>query len=618
MTVFDPQAMLSPLSSRAEALTGPGSLHPPAVLVSVTRGDRSASTATGVDDVNTGTAARADQTFEVGSQSKMMTAVAILQMVDEGLIDLDGHVTDYLPDSVTDGIPNAGTATIRQLLALRSGMPNYADGVDIATWLENHPGQQFGPDAMLDVVRGMSATNAPGAAFNYSNTPYLLLGMMIEKITGNSWATEIEDRIFDKAGMTHSSARTLAADPDRLSSYRLDNGVLEDMTGSLWAPKGESGVVSTTTDLIAFLSALLVDGSLLSNDMLDEMLTFANTGGGNAFGLGIFRQPTSGVTVYGFAGGTLGTSSVTWYDPASQTFVSMTGTLAGTNCAAAAAQLDAALRSISGWDLPDGGPVEVRSVSAADLTVSDTSDGACIASSGASLFLDTALRGVGRATMTFADGSVLVVGDATTGTTADDDANTFSIRQDFAGAINAHNHMLGLGGADNLTGGAVGDRLGGGNGADALYGAGGFDTLAGGAGADRLSGGAGNDVLFGGIGNDLLLGRAGADTLYGGAGHDTFRFLNGDASAGSPDHIADFSRADDVVDLRPITAVEGQARSSFDWIGGSAFSGHAGELRAVVQGNNVRVEGDTDGDGQADLTIVLDGLDSISADHFLL
>lgn len=618
MTVFDPQAMLTPLESRAQGLTGPNGVHPPAVLVSVTRGDRTATTATGVDDVGTGTPAGSHQTFEVGSQSKMMTAVAVLQMVDEGLIDLDATATDYLPSSVTSGIPNVGTATIRELLSLRSGMPSYADGIDIATWLENHPGQEFGPDQMLDVVRGMNATNAPGAAFNYSNTPYLLLGMIMEAVSGHSWASEIENRIFDIAGMTESSARTLAADPDRLSSYRLENGALQDMTDNLWAPKGESGVVSTTTDLISFMSALLVDGTLLSDDMLNEMLTFTNTGGGNAFGLGIFRQPSSGVTVYGFAGGTLGTSTVTWYDPASQTFVSMAGTLAGTNCALSAAQLDAALRNISGWDLPDGGPVDVRSVSAADLVVTDTSAGACIASSGAALTLDVALRGVGRATMSFSDGSVLVIGDATTGTTADDGANVFSIRADFNAALDAHNQMLGLGGDDRLTGGTVGDRISGGAGTDWLSGEGGFDILSGGGGGDRLMGGAGDDVLWGGGGRDLLLGRAGSDTLYGGGGHDTFRFLDGDASAGTPDHVADFSRGDDIIDLRPIAAIQGQARSSFDWIGDGAFSGHAGELRAVSQGSNIRVEGDTNGDGQADLTIVLDDLGNISADDFLL
>ncbi len=600
MTVFDPAAMQSPLSARVEALTGPSNVDPPAVLLTVTRGGRSASSVTGVDDVATGTAARIDQTFEVGSQTKMMTAVAILQMVDEGLIDLDAHATDYLPNSVTNGIPNVGTATIRQLLSLRSGMPNYADGIDIATWLENHPGQQFGPEQMLDVVRGMSATNAPDAAFNYSNTPYLLLGMIMEAVTGNSWASEISDRIFAPAGMTSSSARTLADDPDRLSSYRLENGVLEDMTGNLWAPKGESGVVSTTHDLIAFLSALLVDGSLLSNTMLNEMLDFTSTGGGNKFGLGIFQLPTSGVTVYGFAGGTLGTSSVTWYDPTTQTFVSMTGTLAGTGCATAAAQLDAALRSVSAWDLPDGGAVEVRSVSAADLSLTETRDGACIAASGASLTLGVALRAIGQATVTFADGSVLVVGDGVTGTAGDDGANVFSIRDDFASAVLAHNQMLGLGGNDRLTGGEAGDRLQGGNGADRLAGGGGFDSLSGGRGGDRIAGGTGDDIIWGGGGRDTLLGRAGSDTMTGGDGHDSFRFLNGDASAGTPDHITDFSRADDVIDLRPIAAVEGREHSSFDFIG------------------NVRVEGDTDGDGHADLTIVLDDLGGISADHFLL
>lgn len=618
MTVFDPVAMLSPLEARANALTGPDGTPPPAVLLEVSRGGRTAGTVTGVDSVASGQAAQADQTFEVGSQTKMMTAVAVLQLVDEGKIDLDTRIADYLDPDIIAGIPNAGVATVRQVMAMRSGIPNYRDPDAIATWLANHPGEQYGPEQMLADARNSAATNAPGAAFNYANTPYLLLGLMIEEITGNSWASEISDRIFTPAGMTHSSSRTLADDPDRLSSYRLVNGTLQDVTDSLWAPKGESGVVSTTTDLISFLSALLVDGSLLSNDMLTEMLDFTNTGGGNAFGLGIFRLPTSGVTVYGFAGGTLGTSSVTWYDPTTQTFVSMTGTLANTPCSTTAAQLDAALRNVGAWALPDGGPVEVRSVSAADLSVNDARDGACLAAMGASLTLDVAVREIGRATTTFADGSVLVVGDGTTGTAADDGANVFSIRADFAGALHARNQMIGLGGDDRLTGGAAGDRLSGGNGADFLSGTGGFDTLSGGRGADRVIGGGGDDTIWGGAGRDTILGRAGADVMTGGAGHDIFRFLDGDASAGTPDRITDFNRAQDQIDLRPMEAVEGRPRSAFHWIGDDAFSGTAGELRAVSQGGDIRVEGDTDGDGHADLTIVLSHLGGISDDDFLL
>ena len=87
MSVFDPASMLAPLQARGDTLSG--ATDAPAVLVAAYRDGRYAATATGVDDRDTGVAATPDQTFEVGSQTKMMTAVVILQLAAEGLIDLD-------------------------------------------------------------------------------------------------------------------------------------------------------------------------------------------------------------------------------------------------------------------------------------------------------------------------------------------------------------------------------------------------------------------------------------------------------------------------------------------------------------------------------------------------
>ena len=228
----------------------------------------------------------------------MMTAVVILQLAAEGLIDLDATAADYLPDSVTQGIPNAGTATVREMLAMRSGIPNYTEAVDgngvplYLKALRGDPDAQFGPNKALDVARDMAASNEPGAAFDYSNTPYLLLGLMIEAVTGNSWAEELQHRVFDPAGMRHSTARRFDPDPLRLSSYQERDGELVDVTDARLVPRGESGVASTTADMIAFLKALLVDGTLLPPAMLAEMTDFSGVGGGFAFGLGLYRVST--------------------------------------------------------------------------------------------------------------------------------------------------------------------------------------------------------------------------------------------------------------------------------------------------------------------------------------
>ena len=128
MTVFDPDAMVAPLAAKAAYLRSDSGA--PAILIEASRGGRSASTVLGVDDVDTGKPATSRQTFEIGSQTKMMTAVAVLQLADEGVIDLDAPASDYLPAATVAGIPNAATATVRQLLAMRSGVPNYMEARD--------------------------------------------------------------------------------------------------------------------------------------------------------------------------------------------------------------------------------------------------------------------------------------------------------------------------------------------------------------------------------------------------------------------------------------------------------------------------------------------------------
>jgi len=135
-----------------------------------------------------------------------------------------------------------------------------------------------------------------------------------------------------------------------------------------------------------------------------------------------------------------------------------------------------------------------------------------------------------------------------------------------------------------------------------------FDGSAEHDGAFRILSGSGNDTLTGGAGNDLLYGNAGADTLAGGAGNDTFVYVDAADSAGAAvDHILDFD-AGDRIDLSQIDADTTQAGDqAFAFIGAAAFGHHAGELRASFdQANNLwTIEADTNGDGQADLTLLV-------------
>jgi Ca2+-binding RTX toxin-like protein len=138
----------------------------------------------------------------------------------------------------------------------------------------------------------------------------------------------------------------------------------------------------------------------------------------------------------------------------------------------------------------------------------------------------------------------------------------------------------------------------------------------------RVFGGKASDTLKGGALNDLLHGNLGADTLAGGGGADTFQYGSiAESTSGSRDHILDFAAGSDRVDLSRIDADSLTAgNQAFTWIGSSAFSGSAGQLRAFQQSGTWFVEGDTNGDGTADLVIALtlQGPTPLGAGDFLL
>jgi Ca2+-binding RTX toxin-like protein len=176
-------------------------------------------------------------------------------------------------------------------------------------------------------------------------------------------------------------------------------------------------------------------------------------------------------------------------------------------------------------------------------------------------------------------------------------------RDDALSGLDGKDRLSGGNGKDELLGGAGEDLLDGGNHNDVLDGGDGNDRLDGGNHRDTLLGGAGGDLLDGGNDDDVLDGGEGDDRLDGGNGRDHFIF----ADLGGADRIGDFRRGQDKIDLSELDAILGTPeRDSFSWIGSSAFSGAAGELRAYRQGHDYFLAGDVDGDAIPDFLIETD------------
>ncbi len=172
--------------------------------------------------------------------------------------------------------------------------------------------------------------------------------------------------------------------------------------------------------------------------------------------------------------------------------------------------------------------------------------------------------------------------------------------------------LFGLGGDDQLAGSSIVDGLDGGAGKDTLYGGDGADDLWGESGGDKLKGGDGADYLNGGKGDDRLIGGNDADLLHGGKGVDKFTVTKvQQSSPDAADTILDFKPGKDLIDLKKIDDL-------FRFIGEREFTGREGQVRYERDGGNTIVQGDTDGDGTADLVITLTGKYTLTGDDFLL
>jgi D-alanyl-D-alanine carboxypeptidase len=268
--------------------------------------------AAAIGDANAdGTPLTRETPFRVGSISKTFVATMILQLVDEGTIDLDEPLGAYLPD-----VPLGADVTIRQLLSHRSGLPNYTDDPEFFLAILDDFSRSYEPAEILEFVTDNPIE--PAGTFAYCNTNYILLGMLLEQVEGASLNDVLQNRIAGPLGL----ANTLfvgrgVADPADLASFwsiGLNTGLTpvnyESVASSAWAA---GGLVSTVDDLDAFLLSLF-EGDLISAAALTEMTDTGSSG----YGLGLFTaQLGAGNPGFAHNGSTPGYSSTMGIAPAS-------------------------------------------------------------------------------------------------------------------------------------------------------------------------------------------------------------------------------------------------------------------------------------------------------------
>ena len=240
----------------------------------------------GKEYVATGGARRpmADQRFRVGSVTKTFTATIVLELVEEGALRLDSTLEDHVPGV----IPRGDEITIRQLLQHRSGLANITD---YSGWLGRalrSPSTR--PIDTLRFAGSKPLVFAPDSRWTYSNTNYIALGLVIEKVTGRSYAQELEERVLKPLGLDQTEL------PETRRLRDLDDGGYNPNV-----PWAAGAIVSNAHDVSRFYSALL-SGRILSSASLARMKKTVELG---RVGLGIFSTKLPCGRFWGHTGGIL-------------------------------------------------------------------------------------------------------------------------------------------------------------------------------------------------------------------------------------------------------------------------------------------------------------------------
>jgi len=214
----------------------------------------------------TGAETGPDVQYRIGSITKPLVAVAVLQLRDEGLLDLADPLSRHLP-----GVPYA-ERTLRELLGHSSGMHSEPPG----SWWERSPGVSFDQlvAALDDSVSGTGPAFAPGVTFHYSNTAYALLGEVVARLRGRSWWDVVSERVLQPLGMTRTSYLPEAPHATGLSVHHYAGTLTDEPSHDAGAMAPAGQVWSTVTDLGRY-AAFLLRGhdDVLSRTTLDEMAT---------------------------------------------------------------------------------------------------------------------------------------------------------------------------------------------------------------------------------------------------------------------------------------------------------------------------------------------------------
>jgi D-alanyl-D-alanine carboxypeptidase len=335
---IDQTALRALVVTTAQGLLVPGAV----VLLRTPQGQFTVTY--GTTQLGTTSPPRADTHFRIASNTKTMTAAVIMQLAQEGKLNLSDPVSQYVP-----AVPNGDNISIAELLEMRSGLYNYTEAPEFAASLDRDPTKVWTPDELLAVAFARPPNFPPGTAYEYCNTNYALLGLVAEQVDGRPLARAMQDRLFGPLSLqaTLLPASTSNAIPEPYAHGYLYGSSSVALTGTPpYSPETQAaaragtlqpndytdlnhsfaaaagGVISTADDLATWIQAL-VAGRLLNAEYQRRWLDSVqpedpSKPDGQQYGYGIAQLRWGPNTMYFHGGETPGYNSFMGYDPANR------------------------------------------------------------------------------------------------------------------------------------------------------------------------------------------------------------------------------------------------------------------------------------------------------------
>lgn len=256
----------------------------------------------GLSDVEKKQKANVNTQYRIGSISKTFTAVLVMKAVEEKKLAVGSKLSQFYPE-----IPDADKITIENLLQHRSGIHNFTDEEEYMHYYT----QMKTEKELIDIIKNYKSDFSPGTKFEYSNSNYVLLGFILEKVYRKSYAQLIKDKITKPLKLTLTEVGDkIDSDKNQAKSYGYTNGKYNlSPETDMSIPLGAGNIISTPMELLKFILGL-ENGKLITKQSLDKMRNFSDN-----YGYGLVKVPFNEYSGYGHTGGIDKFRSFLYYFP---------------------------------------------------------------------------------------------------------------------------------------------------------------------------------------------------------------------------------------------------------------------------------------------------------------